>query len=62
MDDASQRFVALDLHAAYVMLGALNTQRRVVLPPRRVRLDQFAVWATRHRRPTDNAWHIHDLI
>jgi transposase len=64
------RFVALDLHKDYVMVGALDAQKRVVLRPRRVLLNQFADWAARHLQPTDqvvleattNAWYIYDLL
>jgi transposase len=70
MDSAHQRFVAVDLHATYVMIGALDAQKRVVLHPRRVLLGQFAAWAARHLHPTDqvvfeattNAWYIYDLL
>ena len=52
------------------MVAALDTQKRVVLSPRRVLLDQFAGWAARHLQPTDqvvleattNAWYIYDLL
>ena len=70
MDQTNQRFVALDLHATYIMVGALDAHQRVVLQPRRVKLDHFAAWAMRHLQPTDqvvleattNAWYIHDLV
>ena len=42
MDDQTSRFVALDLHKEYVMVAALDAQKRVVLSPRRVLLNQFA--------------------
>ena len=70
MDQTNQRFVALELHATYIMVGALDAHQRVVLQPRRVKLDHFAAWAMRHLQPTDqvvleattNAWYIHDLV
>jgi transposase len=70
MDQGTQRFVALDLHKDYVMVAALDVQKRVVLAPRRVLLNQFAGWAARHLHPTDqvvleattNAWYIYDLL
>ena len=70
MDDAIQRFVGVDIHATYVTIGALDAQKRVVLQPRRVLLDQFAAWAARHFQSTDhvvleattNAWYIYDLL
>jgi transposase len=70
MEHVELRFVALDLHATYVMVGALDIHKRVVLQPRRILLDHFADWARRHLRPTDqvvleattNAWYIYDLL
>jgi transposase len=64
------RFVALDLHKRYVMVGAVNTHQEVVLRPQRVELVAFEAWARKHLRPTDevvleatsNAWHIYDLL
>ncbi len=70
MTETTRRFVALDLHKDYVMVGALDAQQQVVLAPRRILLAQFDSWAKRHLRPTDhvvleattNAWYIHDLL
>ena len=51
-------------------LGAVNAHQDVVLTPQRVTLRQFAQWAARHLRPTDqvaveattNTWALYDLI
>jgi transposase len=64
------RFVALDLHKRYVMVGAVNTHQEVVLRPQRVELVAFEAWARKHLRPTDevvleatsNAWYIYDQL
>jgi hypothetical protein len=64
------RFVALDLHKRYVMVGAVNTHQEVVLRPQRVELVAFEDWAKKHLRPTDevvleatsNAWYIYDRL
>jgi transposase len=64
------RFVALDLHKRYVMVGAVNAHQEVVLRPQRVELVAFEAWAKKHLRPTDevvleatsNAWYIYDLL
>jgi transposase len=64
------RFVALDLHKRYVMVGAVNARQEVVLRPQRVELVAFEGWARKHLRPTDevvleatsNAWYIYDLL
>ena len=33
MSDAPKRFVGLDLHKHYVMVGAVNGSREMILPP-----------------------------
>lgn len=53
MTKSAVRFVALDLRKTYAMVGALDAQQMVVLPPRRVPLTHLAEWAERHLRPTD---------
>ncbi len=70
MDETPLRYVALDLHKDYVMVGALDAQRQIVLAPRRVPLAQFEGWAKRQLRSTDqvvveattHAWYIYDLL
>lgn len=67
---AWDRFVAIDIHKHYVMVGAIDAQQRMVLQPRRIDLPRFATWAAAHLHPTDavvieattNAWAIHDLL
>ena len=59
-----KRFVALDVHKQYVMVAAVDRERRVVLPRRRVTFDRFDGWSGEHLRPSDavvleattNAW------
>lgn len=70
MSQTIQRFVALDVHKNYVVVGAVDTRQEVVLHPRRVSLIRLDGWAKKHLKPTDavvleatsNAWHIHDLL
>jgi transposase len=70
MPEKNQRFVALDVHKNYVMVGAVNAQQEVILKPRRVSLVELDGWAQKHLQPTDevvleattNAWYIHDLL
>jgi transposase len=70
MPDTGKRYVALDVHKSYVMVGAVNSQHEVVLPPRRVPLLTFEDWAKKHLRSDDavvleattNAWLVHDLL
>ena len=70
MSQTIQRFVALDVHKSYVVVGAVDTRQEVVLHPRRVSLIRLDGWAKKYLKPTDavvleatsNAWHIHDLL
>jgi hypothetical protein len=41
MPDPGKRYVALDVHKGYLMIGAVNSQQEVVLPPRRVPFLEF---------------------
>lgn len=67
---ASPRFVALDVHKAYLMVGALDAQQTIVLSPRKVPMAQVAAWFSQHLRPTDrvvleassSAWYLVDLL
>jgi transposase len=70
MSDPQKRYVGLDTHKQYVMVGAVNATQAVVLPPRKVSLVEFEDWARKHLRPTDevvleattNAWYFYDLL
>ena len=70
MIDNQKRYVGLDVHKHYVMVGAVNRAQEMVLPPRKVSLVEFEGWAKKHLRPTDevvleattNAWYIYDLL
>src|SRR5512138_2818975 len=67
---AFERYIAVDLHRAYVMVGGVNIRQEVVLPPRRVELDAWPCWARAHLRKTDalvvestsNAWDFYDQV
>lgn len=64
-----ERYIAVDIHKHYVMVGGLNAGYEVVLPARRVGVERYADWAAKHLRPTDavvveastNTWVIYDL-
>jgi transposase len=64
------RYVALDIHKHYSMIGAVNRDSEVLLDPRRVEHSQLENWLRKHLKPTDqvvieattNTWHIYDLI
>src|SRR5947209_6052017 len=67
---SGERYVALDVHKQYVVVGAVNAHQQVVLAPRRVDLDDFSCWSQQHLRSTDavvleattNAWHLCDQL
>ena len=64
------RFVALDVHRQYLMVGAVDIQQHVVLPPRRFGFAAFAEWASAHLthadavvlEATSNAWLLYDQL
>lgn len=64
------RFVALDVHRRYLMVGAVDIQQHVVLSPRRFDFEAFAEWAPAHLTRTDavvleataNAWLLYDQL
>jgi transposase len=70
MNQSNIRYVGLDVHKHYVMVGAVNAAQQTVLPPRKVSLVEFEGWAKKYLCPTDevvleattNAWYVHDLI
>lgn len=70
LSDSEQRYVALDLHKAYVQVGAVSGALDVVLKSRRVLTAKLDGWVAKHLRPTDivvieagtNTWFVYDLI
>jgi len=65
-----ERYIAIDIHKHYVVLGGMNLQKKWVLRTRKVRMSRFPEWVQKNLNPTDavviestsNAWEIHDLI
>lgn len=65
-----ERYLALDIHKHYVVVGGVDAQQKVILPPRRLDLGEWAVWLPKHLHPTDaivleattNAWTFYDQI
>lgn len=65
-----QRFVALDVHKRYIVVGAIDGEQNVLLRPRRVPIEDLEGWASSHLQPTDavvleatgNAWYLCDLL
>ncbi len=68
--DSDHRFVAIDVHKSYLVVGAVAPDQTLALRPRQVPLVEFATWAERHLRPTDqvvleattNTWDLYDLL
>ena len=65
-----ERYIAIDIHKHYVLLGGMNAQKEWVVRTRKVRMSRFSEWALKNLRTTDavviestsNAWEIYDLI
>ena len=70
MYQTPKRYVGLDVHKHYVMVGAVDRHQQVVIPPRKVTLIELEGWAQKYLQPTDevvleattNAWYVHDLL
>ena len=65
------RFVALDVHKAYLVVAAVDAAQQIVRHPKRVLLAEFGAWCRQHLRPTDqvvleatlNTWQLYgDLV
>ena len=64
------RFVALDIHRKYLVVGAVDPHQQIVLTPRRFGFEAFSDWATTHLTPSDavvleatsNAWLLYDQV
>jgi len=65
-----ERYIAIDIHKHYVVLGGMGPQKEWVLRTRKVRMSRFPEWVLKNLNPRDavviestsNAWEIHDLI
>jgi transposase len=65
-----ERYLGVDLHKDYVVIGGVNGRQEIVLPPRRVELDDWPRWAKTHLLPSDvlvveattNTWDFHDGV
>jgi len=62
------RYLAVDLHKHYLVVGGVNAQQEVVLPPQRIELRHWPAWAKANLRPNDslvveattNTWEFYD--
>ena len=65
-----QRYIAIDTHKHYVMVGGMNQQRQWTLRPRKVPMPRFRDWAAQNLQPGDavvlettaNVWDIYDIV
>ena len=39
------RYIAIDIHKHYLMIGGIDAHKRIVLQPRRVELHRWSDWA-----------------
>src|SRR5215467_12927953 len=67
---SATRFVALDVHRQYLVVGAVDAQQHIVLAPRRFSFEAFDEWAPPHLthadavvlEATSNAWLLYDQL
>ncbi len=65
-----QRYMALDIHREYILVGAQNEEQDWVLTPRRVSTEKFPEWAKKNIRrgdivvleTTTNVWTTYDIV
>jgi transposase len=65
-----RRYISLDIHRQYAVVGGVNAQMKVVMKPKRVENEQLEVWIQEHLQPDDHvviestasAWHVYDLL
>jgi transposase len=64
------RYIAIDIHKHYLLIGGIDAHKRIVLQPRKVELHRWREWAEANLHPTDavvieattNAWVSYDLL
>lgn len=65
-----ERYLALDIHREYILVGGWNEEKEWVLTPRRVGIEKFPEWAKKNIRPGDivvletttNVWAVYDIL
>ena len=65
-----ERYLAIDIHKHYVMVGGQNRQREWTLRPRRVPMARFRAWAEKNLKlgdavvleTTGSVWDIYDVV
>ena len=64
-----ERYIAIDAHKHYVMVGGMNARQEMVLTTRRVEMENYPKWARANLRPGDavvieattNTWTLYDV-
>jgi transposase len=64
-----ERYLAIDAHKHYVVVGGLNAQLEIVLPARRMEIERFPQWAKENLNQQDclvieastNTWDLYDI-
>lgn len=65
-----ERYIGIDIHKQYVMVGGQNEKQEWVLRPRNVQMSRFRDWAAKNLKlgdavvieTTSNAWDIYDIV
>ena len=65
-----QRYIGIDIHKHYVMIGGQNRHQEWTLRPRQVQMARFRSWAEKNLKPEDevvveatsNVWDIYDIV
>jgi transposase len=64
-----ERYIGVDAHKHYVMVGGLNAQLETVMPARKVDIENYPTWVKAHLQPGDavvieattNTWVLYDV-
>jgi len=65
-----ERYIALDIHKEYVLVGGQNARQEWVMQPRRVGVEKMREWAAANLRrgdavileTTTNVWDVYDIV
>ena len=65
-----ERYLAIDIHKEYALVGGQNARQEWVMPPRRVGIEKFREWAEANLRvgdaavieTTTNVWDVYDIV
>ena len=65
-----QRYIGIDIHKHYLMIGGQNRHQEWTLRPRQVQMARFRSWAEKNLKPEDevvveatsNVWDIYDIV